>query len=218
VTALTRGRVISLSDQDAEATPREHREPAAMGHLAHEALVEVAARAKRVLATAEAGAAARLAEFEANRVRMTSEIREQVRAELALEQTQKLLELATLRARVLERAENDIIQIARLLAERIIAEELALDPDKLVPMARQALREVGGATQVTMRAAPGAAEVLRHELGRLESSRAVPIEIVSDASLGPGDLHLQTDVGSIDARVGTQLSHLATAVFESNRS
>ena len=218
MTALTRGRVISLSDQDARPASREYRNTVAMGRVAHEDLVEVAVRAKRILANAEAGAAARLAEFEANRARMSNEMREQVRAELALEQTQKLVELATLRARVLERAENDIIQIARLLAERIIAEELALDPGKIVPMARQALREVGGATQVTMHAAPGAAEVLRRGMSRLESSCAVRIEIVSDASLGPGDLRVQTDVGSIDARVGTQLTHLAAAVFESNRS
>ena len=218
MTALTRGRVISLSDQDARPAPGEHRNTAAMGRVAHEDLVEVAVRAKRVLASAEAGVAARLADFEANRARMSNEMREQVRAELALEQTQKLVELATLRARVLERAENDIIQVARLLAERIIAEELALDPEKIVPMARQALREIGGATQVTMHAAPEAAEVLRHEMSRIESSRAVRIEIVSDASLEPGDLHVQTDVGSIDARVGTQLTHLAAAVFESNRS
>lgn len=218
MTALTRGRVISLCDQDARPAARERRDPAAMGRVAHEDLVEVAVRAKRILTNAEASATARLAEFEANRVRMSNEMREQVREELALDQTQKLLELATLRARILERAENDIIQIARLLAERIIAEELALDPGKIVPMAHQALREVGGATQVTMHAAPGAAEVLRHELSRVESSSVVRIEIVSDASLGPGDLHMETDVGSIDARVGTQLTHLAAAVFESNRS
>ena len=157
MTALTQGRVILLSDQDVGPAPREHREPAATGRVAHENLVEVAVRAKRILASAEAGAAARLAEFEANRARLSSAMREQVRAELALEQTQKLLELTTLRARVLERAENDIIQIGRLLAERIIAEELALDPDKIVTMAHQALREVGGATQVTLYAAPGAA-------------------------------------------------------------
>ena len=218
MTGLTRGRVISLSDQDARPAPREHRDPAAMGRVAHEDLVEVAVRAKRIFANAEADAAVRLAEFEANRARMSGEMREQVRAELALEQTQKLLELATLRARILERAENDIIQIARLLAERIIAKELSLDPCKIVLMAHQALREVGGATQVTMHAAPEAAEVLRHEVSRLESSRAVRIEILADASLGPGDLRVETDVGSIDARVGTQLTHLAAAVFESNRS
>jgi len=218
MTGLTRGRVISLSDQDARPAARQRRDPAAMGRVAHEELVEVAVRAKRILANAEAGAATRLAEFEADKVRMSSEMREQVRAELALEQTQKLLELATLRARVLERAESDIILIARLMAERIIAEELTLDPSKLVPMARQALREIGGATQVTMHAAPEAAEVLRHEMSRIESSRAVRIEIVSDASLAPGDLRVQTDVGSIDARVGTQLTHLTAAVFESNRS
>jgi flagellar biosynthesis/type III secretory pathway protein FliH len=207
MTALTRGRVISLSAQDAGSAPREHREPAAMGRMAHDDQVTVAARAKRIVDNAEAAAAARLAE-----------VREQMRAELALELTQKLLELATLRARVLERAETDIIQIARLLAERIIAEELALDPGKLVLMARQALREVGGATQVRIVAAPGAVEALRHEMSRLESSCAVRIEIVSDVNLGPGDLRLETDVGSIDARIGTQLTHLAAAVFESNRS
>lgn len=181
MTALTRGRVISLADQDARPPPRERREPAALSHIAHEDLVAVA-------------------------------------AELAVEHKQKLLELATLRARVLERAEADITQIARLLAERIIGEELALDPGKLVLMARQALREVGGATQVKILAAPGAVEELRHEMSQFEFSRAVRIEIVSDASLGPGDLRLETDVGSIDARVGTQLTHLAAAAFESNRS
>ena len=60
--------------------------------------------------------------------------------------------------------------------------------------------------------------MLRRAMSQLESFRAVCIEIVSDASLGPGDLRVETDVGSIDARVGTQLTHLAAAVFESNRS
>jgi flagellar biosynthesis/type III secretory pathway protein FliH len=215
---LGRGRVLTLAPGSRGVLVHKPVSNAALGYVTSQDCVDAAQSAKQILAATEAAAATRLEEADRQLDQIRNEIREQVEAELAFEHTKKLLELGALRRSVLERAENEIAQLAGVLAQRIIGEELSLDPEKQVTLACQVLRDVGGAERVTIYAAPDSVAVLQQGLCRLEATISARIEVVPDSNLTRGDLRIDTDIGSIDARLGTQLSYLVAAIVDSLHS
>jgi flagellar assembly protein FliH len=218
MTALTRGRVISLPTRGIDSEQAANRQRRATGHIAGEDLVSAAERARRIEAAAEATGAARLAAFEGRMDQLRAELREQLTVELGLEYAKQSMELAALRRRAVQQAQDDIVQLARLLAERILGEELSLRPERIVALAGQVLREAAGASRLTLHVAPSAVELLRDAIERLAPANAASLEIVADDSLGQGDLRVETDLGTIDARIGTQLAHLTSILVESIQS
>ncbi len=215
MTLITRGRVVSLSNQTAfpPLTVETHG-ATAQGRVVAENLTRAAQLAERIVAEAEAKVATRLEQLERDTARIHGEIRAQALADVELEQVRKTLELATLRQRIVAGAEQDIVAIAQLLAERILSEELTLRPERLVELARGLLREARGARIITVYASPQDAKYLSGEIQQAATDANACINVLPDELLGPGDLRIETDVGSIDARLGTQLTHLASAILE----
>jgi flagellar biosynthesis/type III secretory pathway protein FliH len=219
MTLLTRGRVIALSNQSAlpPLTPQVRGlEP--RGRVVSEDLTTAAQQALRIVEEAEAMAAARLAQIEQDAGRIRAEMRLQALADVELEHLRKTLDLAMMRQRVTAEAEQDIIAVARLLAERILSEELTLQPERLVQLAHQVLREARGARTITIFAAPQDARYLSCEIEKLATNSNACVNVLADDNLGQGDLRIETDVGTIDGRIETQLAHLASTILESIRS
>ncbi len=219
MTTLTIGRVVSLPAT--KETVQTHEVTGlATGRVVGENLVNTAEQSKRPLADPLALATARLAASERDIDRLRNEIREELQAELTLEQANGLIELSALRSRAVRQAQDDIVQLARLLAERILGEELSLRPERVVELAAQLLREAAGANRITLYAPTDAAETLGNQLEALRAATTsdVQVEIIADANLGRGDLRVETDLGNIDGRIGTQLAHLASILVESIRS
>ncbi len=218
MTAISRGRVIPMSPRAEPPRHPEHLDQAIGGRAVSAKVVRSGEQGQRVLADAQAPGAARLTAFEAQVDRLRSEFREQLAAELAAEHTQQALELVALRARVVRQAQDDIVRLAQVLAERVLGAELSLQPERIVALARQVLSEAAGAERVTIHASPDAAETLRSQVALLPATNNAALTIVADASLGQGDLRIETDLGRIDARISTQLSNLASVLVESIRS
>jgi flagellar assembly protein FliH len=141
----------------------------------------------------------------------------QTRAEAEQELAEKFVELAVLRARVLEQSQSDIIALAQILAERVIAAELTTRPECILNLAKQTLKEARGAHCVVLHAHPTAVEMLSREIEDLASNCAAQIQVQPDPDLAPGDLQLKTDVGVIDARITTQIANLAMTIRETFR-
>jgi flagellar biosynthesis/type III secretory pathway protein FliH len=106
-----------------------------------------------------------------------------------------------------------IVALARLLAERLIGRALELDPSVVSGLAHQVLSEARAARQVRIRVRPEHAEILRDALAGLEAR----IDLETDESLEPGSLHLLTDAGELDARLGARLDRLAARLRDSLR-
>jgi flagellar biosynthesis/type III secretory pathway protein FliH len=143
-----------------------------------------------------------------------AELRAQIQAELELTHAERTLALATLQARIVEQARGEVVQLARLLAERILTRELLIRPESIAQLADEVLRGARGAHQVTLHASPTDAAYLSERLAALQLQLGGPVTVRPDSLLNPGDLRLETDIGCIDARIGTQLTHLATSLFE----
>ena len=209
--SLRFGRVVQLSDVEVAPCPRQR--PA--GRVVDSEIAQAATRAKRLVADAEAVIAAERLQFETSLGRVRDELRIQARAEIELELAARVIEGAALRQRNLERAGDDIVELAKLMAERVIGEALTLNPARLVSMAQRCIAESRGSSQIVIFAHPGNADELSQGLQEADPTLAIRVE--PDAELQRGDLRIETDVGTLDARIGTQLANLAAKLRESLR-
>jgi flagellar biosynthesis/type III secretory pathway protein FliH len=106
------------------------------------------------------------------------------------------------------RALDRSIQLASLLAERLLRRAVELDPTLVVLLAEQALAEARGARRITLTVHPADAPVLESSLGVLATSHE-SVTIQPDDALARGDLRLETELGALDARLEPQLERLA---------
>lgn len=104
---------------------------------------------------------------------------------------------------------DQAVDLATLLAERLLGEELKLQPARVAHLAQQALREAAGARRVTIVANPGDAAQLRATLTPA-STELEDIQIKEEPGLAAGHLRVETELGVIEAELKGQLRRLAT--------
>lgn len=170
--------------------------------LAREVL-EARAEADRILAEARASASSAM---EAATQQAAAEARDREVARLAA----GFLALRDADARRAERELDRVIELAVLLAERLIGEAIRVEPARVVELAASAIAEARGARRVRIDACPEDIDALREALGAMEQSA----DIQPDPTLGRGSLVVHTDLGRVDARLEPQLSRLASALRE----
>ena len=173
-------------------------------------VVDAAVRARQIVLAAETRAREILDAAEAGREALEQSAREAGRAAAVAELAARSLALSRLEAEHDRRATARLIEVARLLAERLLGEALRLDPSHVVALAENALDEAGGARRITIVAHPDDATELEQALasGRLERvARVVPS---NDRTRG--SLRLETELGSLDAELAPQLDRLAQAL------
>jgi flagellar biosynthesis/type III secretory pathway protein FliH len=104
---------------------------------------------------------------------------------------------------------DQAVDLATLLAERLLGEELTVAPARVSHLAQQALREAAGARRATIVANPADAAQLRATLTPA-STELEDIQIKEEAGLAPGHLRVETELGVIEAELKGQLRRLAT--------
>ena len=205
---LSRGRVIPASELGEAVPVHGQRRGLPRGRVEPREVVDAAERGRSIVAAAEKQAATILeqAEREAAQVRLRAE--EEGRAEAAAQVASRALALADLEARADARQLDRSVDLARILAERLLGEQLAIDPGRVVALARQALAEAHGARSVTIVAHPEDVAVLERSLDALGLDPGTT-RIQADGSRARGNLRLETDIGVLDAELGPQLERLA---------
>jgi flagellar biosynthesis/type III secretory pathway protein FliH len=106
-----------------------------------------------------------------------------------------------------------IVELARILAERLLGASLGLDPERVIDLARRAIAEATGARRVTVIAHPEDASHLEAALGSLPSG-AEAVRVVADPKRPRHGLRLETDIGVLDAELAPQLERLALKLRE----
>jgi flagellar biosynthesis/type III secretory pathway protein FliH len=210
VSTVTRGRVLRgpTGSGPGPATPR--MDPGNAGRRIARAEIEARERAARIVADAETKAR-RIAEEAA--ARAAAEARDAEHAKLAAA-------YLVLRAAEEKRAERDLdrtVQLAAVLAERLLGSEIARDPALSAKLARQALSEARGARRARIEACPLDVDSLKKHLGSLDLP-ADACEVVANAELARGSLVLHTDLGTLDAKLAPQLDRLAAALKDALRT
>jgi len=214
---IGRGRV--LPREAVESAPPLRR-PALVeralprARVAPRALVEAAAEAERVLSKARVEAQLLLesAERKAADLRLRAET--EARADAAAKLAAHALSLASYEAKADERSLERSIDLARLLAERLLGASLAVAPEQVVALARQALSEARGARRLSIVAHPEDAKLLSDALPSLGVAPEI-VRVSADGSRKRGSLRIETDIGVLDADLAPQLDRLALKLRES---
>jgi flagellar biosynthesis/type III secretory pathway protein FliH len=125
--------------------------------------------------------------------------------------------LASVRAeseRARREAETELKRLAVSIAEKILGRELALSPDAVIDVTREALRAAGDPDQLIVRAHPDDVAALEREkprlMERMRESAAVTVR--ADAQVTRGGCVLETPLGVVDARLQTQLAAIERAL------
>src|SRR5262249_46191878 len=106
------------------------------------------------------------------------------------------------------RAERDLdraVELAGLLAERLVGEALRIDPTRIAELATAALEETRGARHIRIEACDEDIAALSEILASVNHVA----EIHANPSLRRGSLVVHTDLGRVDARLEVQLARLS---------
>jgi flagellar assembly protein FliH len=196
-----------------EATTREIRLGLPRGRVVDRSVLAAADQATAIVARGEERARRLIATAEAHAAELRLRAEAEGRADAAASLAARALALAAREAASAERELDRMVEVARILAERLLGEALALAPERIVSLARQALAEARGARRLTIVAHPEDAERLERSLGEL----GVPAEltrVVADPRRPRHNLRLETDIGVLDAELAPQLERLALKLRE----
>jgi flagellar biosynthesis/type III secretory pathway protein FliH len=156
-------------------------------------VVDARTRAAAIVASAEAAReAARREGVEAGR-------------QEGLAQVTELLERARAAASAhADAAEGDLRTLAVRIAEKILARELALSPAAVVDVVRAALAAAAHRTPLVVRVHPD-------DVAAVRAARP-ELDVHADPSIGRGGCLVDTEVGTIDARLDVQLAAIERAL------
>ena len=107
--------------------------------------------------------------------------------------------------------ETRTVQLACAIAQRIVRRELKQQPELSAPWIAEALRMCAGSAEITLRLNPADHATLGAQATKLalEFHPAAPAKIVADDSITPGGCRVETEFGSIDQQIETQLERVA---------
>jgi flagellar assembly protein FliH len=186
-------RLIDEAAADAERFINEARERAlALVEDAQRRAVQIEedARAKGFEEGAGDGRAAASAEMDA-----------------MLETMRGLVEMARLeRHKIIEAAEPQIVRLSVAIAERILNQHVSADDNAVLDMTRAAITRLVNRETVTVRVNPADIETMRKHREKLMAMNDIDnLRVIEDQRVDRGGVVIETDAGTIDAKVSTQL-------------
>lgn len=114
------------------------------------------------------------------------------------------------RAAWLRRWEANAVAIAIAIAERVIRREIASSPEITVDLLRESLQLASGVGTLKVRLNPRDYEALKGQLTMVvdEMQKLASTEIVCDESVSPGGCCVDTQYGTVDQQIETQLQRI----------
>ena len=177
-------------------------------------VVEARVEAERIHAEA-AAAAAQVREAAAAEAR---ELRERVSRgtrEAALSEfIELLLEARERRDRALAEVEQDVLRLSVRIAEKVIGREIARDDTALADIVATALRHARQHESLSVRVNPADLQLVQAHRERIDGTvRARFIDFVPDPRVRSGGCIVESEAGTVDAALDTQLRVLERALL-----
>jgi type III secretion protein L len=116
-------------------------------------------------------------------------------------------EANSVRDRRLDENEPELIRLALRIAQKIIGQELHLNPQATVSIVRECLQWVRRERSLTLRVSSSELDFLRERIDVLRDAAGPnrSIELTADPAIGPGGCLIESEFGVIDARLETQI-------------
>jgi flagellar assembly protein FliH len=138
-----------------------------------------------------------------------SEGRAAVQAEMdeMLETMRGLLDMARVeRHKIIESAEPEIVRLAVAISERVLNQHVAVDRNTVLEMTKSAIVRLVNRETVTVRVNPADIESMREHREQLMSMNDIDnLRIIEDQRVDRGGVVIETDAGTIDSKISTQL-------------
>ncbi len=118
-----------------------------------------------------------------------------------------LIEMARIeRHKIVQSAEPEIVRLCVAIAERILNAHLAMTPSAVLDMVRSAITRLVNRETVTVRVNPSDIETMREHREQLMSMNDIDnLRVIEDQRVDRGGVLIETDAGTIDAKISTQL-------------
>lgn len=130
-------------------------------------------------------------------------------AKLALESGQREKE------RIIQDTEKDIILLSLDIAKKIINKEIELGYDVIEHIAKEAIKKATHRERVIIRVnAQDLDSIEKERMGLREKSASQDLIILADPTVEPGGCVLETDLGTVDARIDTQFKQIKESLMK----
>ena len=116
------------------------------------------------------------------------------------------------RSRYYAQVEAEIVQLALSIAAKILHREAQVDPMLLAALVRLAVERMGEGSSVTVRVSPGRGESWRLFFAGIPSMTRV--EVTEDTQLSEQDCLLETELGSANFGLDSQLKEVEQGFFD----
>ena len=170
--------------------------------------------ARRIVAEAEAEAQQLIDEARSQVQTIRDHAYQEGREEAIAEYTKRTVE--ALRAFDAYKAEIEpqYVGLVRVCVEKILGQELKLNPDAVVGIVRNTLRDATQQREINVRVHPADVDILRKNQRRLLDmlARAGNIEIREDQAVRRGGCIVVTEQGTMDASLDRQLAAIEEAL------
>lgn len=166
--------------------------------------------AQGIIADAKRSAEQILAQAEADRDRFVAEAREEGRQQGLASVSELLTKAHQARGQLLEQAQPLVLDLALQVAAKVIGRDLERDPSLLLDLCATAIENVRNVKSMVLRVHPKASSVLRERKADLMQliGRTVDVAIKDDPDVEPLGCVIQTEFGTLDAQLTTQLQML----------
>lgn len=151
-----------------------------------------------------------IADAEARKAEFIAKGREQGRQEVLAQAQEVIAKAALQRDQMFVDARVEILQLALRVAERIIGRDLERQPETIVEICATAIEATRQNKAMVLRLNPVDAKVLRERQKDLfeRVGQVVAIAFKEDPEVGRGGVIIQTDGGTTDAQLSTQIEML----------
>jgi type III secretion protein L len=212
------GRIVRAAEGSSWAclrsngeAPTEQRAQLPEARVVCRERLEAAQQAQRLIEQAKQTAAEIVEQARRQREQSLESAHREARDHAAADLAAAWLTLRDREVRADEATLQRSLELAQLLAERLLQETLRLHPDAVMKLAREAVGQFWQARSVTIHAHPLDAEQIRSRLSEL-SVKAEAVAVIQDGSLGRGSLRVVSDLGSLDAHLAPQLERLVESL------
>jgi hypothetical protein len=120
--------------------------------------------------------------------------------------------------RLAAEARSDALELGLMIARKVVEGELAVNADRLIGVVKSAIGRVGESRRIVVHMAPEDVELLgAKDTGEVPalSRGAAKVEVVPDASLTRGDVLVEGDHLTVDARLDAKFGEIRRALLES---
>ena len=117
------------------------------------------------------------------------------------------------RDKYLRAVEHEVVELALAVAARILRREAQMDPLLLTGAVRVSLGQLSGSTQVRLRVPPGELDLWKETVALLPNLAVQPA-VLAGAGMRLGDCVIETDLGSVDLGIRSQLGEIERGFFD----